>query len=505
MRQAFSKTTLSAMLGLLIVAPLVSGQGTLPKLVADTPKSILTPNTVKTERLGTFKYFDGMPDEPTVRKVYENLDFMRGVDAFLTGIPAASAFSILEGFRQAGMSPGDLGIFEGMMDAQSLFLTPNTSMVHCMTELDVKDGPLVMEIPPGVLGPVNDIYFRFVTDLGITGPDQGKGGKYLFVHSTFQGEIPNGYYVVKTTSYRNLAFFRAFVKGNDVAGSVQGVKDKFRMYPLARAANPPEQKFMNLSGKKFNTIHSNDFKFYDDLNAIVQHEPAEVFSPEFVGTLAAIGIKKGQPFKPDLRMKKILIEASAVGNATARALTFAPRKKSAYFYRDRHWYSPFAGGSSDFMNKGELVLDDRIFFHYYATGLTPSMAHAQPGSGLAYLMAVHDSKGRYLDGGKTYAVTIPGPAPVKDFWSFTVYDGQTRSLLETDQKSAGVDSASPPLQKNPDGTYTIWFGPAAPGGKEGNWIQTVPNKSFNAILRLYGPLQPWFSKTWKPGDFELQE
>jgi hypothetical protein len=308
---------------------------------------------------------------------------------------------------------------------------------------------------------------------------------------------------VKSPSYRNIAFFRAFVKEDDLVGTAKAVKAKFRMYPLAQAGNPPEQKFFNLSGKKFNAIHANDFKFYDELNAIVQHEPATVFDPETVGLFAAIGIKKGQPFAPDARMRKILTDAVAVGNATARAITFAPRQKSVYFYPDRRWYSPFAGGSSEFMNNGELVLDDRIMFHYYATGVTPAMAKPQVGVGSAYELATHDSQGHYLDGGKTYSVTIPGPVPAKDFWSFMVYDGQTRSTLETDQKSGGIDSLNPNVKFNTDGSYTIWFGPKAPKGRETNWIQTMPGKNYNVLLRLYGPLQPWFDKTWKPGDFEV--
>ena len=205
-------------------------------------------------------------------------------------------------------------------------------------------------------------------------------------------------------------------------------------------------------------------------------------------------------------MRKILAEGVAIGNATARSLTFRPREERLYFYPgQRQWYSPFTGGSSEFMNNGERVLDDRIIFHYYATGITPAMARAKVGTGSAYAIGAHDSTGRYLDGGKTYTVTLPAPIPAKDFWSFVVYDNQTRSVLETDQKSAGVDSNSPDIKANADGSYTVWFGPTPPPGKEGNWVQTMPGKSYNALLRLYGPLQPFFDKTWMPGDFELME
>lgn len=474
-----------------------------PKYAADVPELIKTPYVVETKRLGTLKFFDGLPDDATVKKVYDNLDFSRGVEVFLNGMPAASVYALLEGFKEAGMKPGELGVFEDLMDARSLFLTPNSTTMYCMTEINVKKGPVVVQVPSGVLGPVDDAYFRFVTDVGMTGPDKGKGGKYLFVHRDYNETVPKGYFVVKTPTYRNLMFFRAFVKDGDLKGTTAAVKAGFRMYPLAQVSNPPEQVFHDLSGKKFNTIHANDFHFFEELNAVIQYEPADAFNPELVGQWAAIGIKKGQPFKPDARMKKILTDAVAVGNATARAITFRPRKKSVYFYPDRQWYSPFAGGSHEFINNGELMLDDRIMFHYYATGITPAMAMPKVGSGSAYELTAHDSEGRYLDGGKTYKITLPGPVPANNFWSFMVYDNQTRSMLETDQKSAGLDSLNPTVKPNADGSYTMWFGPKPPKGHEGNWIQTIPRKSFNVLLRLYGPEQPWFDKTWKPGDFEL--
>ena len=202
-------------------------------------------------------------------------------------------------------------------------------------------------------------------------------------------------------------------------------------------------------------------------------------------------------------MKKLLVEGVAIGNATARAITFVPRNPRYYIWPDRKWNTPFTGGGNyAFYDDGERMLDDRIFFHYYATGITPAMAAPKVGQGSVYGMNAQDVNGDYLDGGKTYSVTLPGPVPAKDFWSFMVYDGQHRSMLETDQKTAGLDSLNPSVKPNADGSYTMWFGPKAPKGKEGNWIQTMPGKSYNVLIRLYGPLQPFFDKTWKPGDFE---
>ncbi|MEZ6048925.1 MAG: hypothetical protein R3C11_25770 [Planctomycetaceae bacterium] len=161
----------------------------------------------------------------------------------------------------------------------------------------------------------------------------------------------------------------------------------------SKRSNPPTQVFHNLSGKRFNTVHSNDFGFFEELNAVIQYEPADAFDPELVGQFAAIGIKKGKRFEPDDRMKKLLTEGVAIGNAAARSISFSPRKKSVYFWEDRQWNSPFAGLNYQFLNNGERVLDDRIFFHYIATGITPAMAAPKVGSGSVYAFAAKDSKG----------------------------------------------------------------------------------------------------------------
>lgn len=141
-------------------------------------------------------------------------------------------------------------------------------------------------------------------------------------------------------------------------------------------------------------------------------------------------------------------------------------------------------------------------FFYYATGITPAMAFAQVGSGSAYAAAVRDREGEVFDGGKTYKVTLPGPIPAKEFRSFVVYDNQTRARLETDQKLAGLDSTDPKLKLETDGSATVWFGPTPPEGHETNWIRTMPCKGWNVLLRLYGPLEPWFDTSWKPGDVQ---
>ena len=474
------------------------------KYAASVPASIITPDTVQT-RIGTLKFADGAPDEATVQKAYDQLDFGRGVEAFLAGIPATSVYALCEGFKEAGFPANEgIGVTENLADARALFLTPNSTVVYVWFCADAVKEPIVVHVPSGTLGMIDDAYFRYVTDLGLPGPDQGKGGKYLVVPPGYQGALPKeGYFVAKTRTYTNLFIVRAFVQNGDVAGAVRNIKENARMYPLSAAGNPPAQTFVNISGKQFNTVHANDFHFYEELNAVVQHEPAGFLDPDVAGLFAAIGIQKGREFAPDARMKAILVDAVATGNAASRAILYAPRDPRLRIFPDRNWFTTFVGGSYEFVDNGARLLDARAMFHYYATGVTPAMTMASPGTGSTYAIAARDSQGRYFDGAKTYKVTLPAPVPAARFWSFTVYDNHTRSMLETDQGTAGLDSTFPNLKKNQDGSVTVYFAPNAPAGQEGNWVQTSPGKGWNTLLRLYGPLQPWFDKTWKPGDFEL--
>ena len=344
-----SRNLLVATFAVLVIAASAPGwaQGpSSPTYSAKVPAFITTPDKVET-RIGTLRFHDGLPDAETVRKVYNNLDFARGVEAFLSGIPAASLYAACEGLSQAGIKRnGGIGITENLMDARSLFLTANSTTVYVLMCLDLKDGPMVVDVPPGVLGPVDDAYFRWVTDVGLTGPDKGKGGRYLFVPLGYTGAVPtDGYLIARPLTYSNLLFYRAFVQGGDIAAAVNGVKAKARVYPLSAAGSPPAPSFVNTSGMRFNTIHANTFEFYNEINAVVQHEPADAFDPEIAGLFAAIGIKKGQPFAPDARMKGILTDAVAVANATARAIVFAARDKRVKLYPDRQWGTGFVGGS----------------------------------------------------------------------------------------------------------------------------------------------------------------
>jgi hypothetical protein len=475
-----------------------------PTYSAVVPESITTPNKVQTDYLGDLEFVDGFPTDETVAKTYDFLDVARATELFLNGIATTSMYAMLNGHAEIGfIANKTVGITEDLMNARSLWLTPQTTTPYVHTEVDVKNGPVVIEIGTPIIGILDNAFFEYVADLGMGGADRGKGGKYLVVGADYEGDIPDGYFVLKTKTYRHWLLIRILVQDGDLNKSIDAFKNSFRTYPLSQASNPEPNEFVNLSNKQYNTIHANDIHFYYELNEVIQYEPATAGNPEILGLAASLGIKKGLVFNPDERMKKVLEQGASIGNASARSILFRPRNKSVYFYPDRQWFSPLAGGSHEFLNNGARVLEDRVSMHYFATGITPFMVQPKVGSGSVYEIGASDKNGDPLDGGKTYTVTLPGPIPVNNFWSLMVYDVQTRSILETDQKAGGKDSNADGLLLNADGGATIYFGPTAPKGNENNWIQTMPNKGFHVLLRLYGPLQPWFDKTWKPGDFEL--
>lgn len=477
------------------------------------PEKILTPDTVQT-RIGTLNFVDGVPTAETTQTVYDNLDFLRGVEVFLNFIPAASIEAMRLGNAERGATKSNQAvIFDQLLDSNPLFLTGNTDTVYCIVFLDLEtDGPTVVEVPPGSgPGTVNDAFFRFVVDMGIPGLDQGKGGKYLIVPADYKGDVPKDkkdggeYYVTRSPSYVNLLVLRGFLVDGKPDTASKMFREDFKVYPLNKAGDPPKMEFIDSSKVAYNTVHANDFEFYEELDHVIQKEPIDTFDPELRGLAAAIGIRKGKPFAPDERMKAILTEAVAVANATARAISFRERDPRAFLYENSQWTTLFGGSDYRWLDEGGIGgrnLDARTKYFYVATVNTPAMMAKMVGKGSQYGYVTADKDGNAFDGAKTYNLNIPANVPAKDFWSFVVYDPQTRSELQTSQPFPSKNSKRDNLTVNADGSVDLYVGPEAPAGKEANWIQSVPGKGWFALFRLYGPLDPWFDKTWRPGEFE---
>jgi hypothetical protein len=521
----------------------------LPRLAAaqvsgETLKSISTPDKVET-RIGPLDFKDGVPSVETAEKVRDALDFTRALNVYNNSFRGASAYALGKGFQSIGADDNSVIIFSELMDAKSLFLTANADTVYYMAVVNLTKGPMVVEQPPKGLGTINDMWFSWIIDIGFPGPDRGEGGKYLLVPPGYDGPLPEGgFFIAKSSTNRVLYAARSFLVNDDPKPTVELIKSHLKIYPympggvgtsIATALdgkvrlgkNPPvpETKFVEGSGKAFNTIPPSDYGFFEMINENVQQEPATSYDVELAGQLAAIGIVKGKPFKPDARMKKVLIDAAAVGNATGRLLNwrYAVSHPEWSYYPGSMWGNMLWEGGANFETPppeftregmfkpfpptGARTLDSRTAFYYAYTLDSPGMIMRIPDVGSQYLMGFLDADKNPFDGAKTYKVTLPKGIPARAFWSFTVYDNQTRSMLDTPQRypRAGSQSyPSPAAEPNADGSTTVYFGPTQPEGvKRGNWMQTMPGKGWFTILRLYSPLEPFFTKQWRPTEIEL--
>jgi hypothetical protein len=506
----------AALVGTLAITSVHAAEKT-PGYNNKIPEKIMTPDKVET-RIGTLEFFDGLPSKATAEKVYDYIDMARGVETFLNGIPATSIEGLRLGLVEVGATAfNHVVIFDRLMDSNPLFLTGNNETVYALAFFDLKkDGPMVVEVPPRCgPGTVDDAFFRFVVDMGGPGPDRGQGGKYLIVPPEHEFNPPVGgaemevngqkYFVAKSGGYVNWLVLRGFLVDGKPDAAAAMFKNGLKIYPLSQAGKPPAMKFLSGSEKVFNTIHANTYEFYEELHTVIEREPVSLPDPELRGLFAAIGIQKGKPFAPDARMTNILTEAVAIGNATARAIVFRPRMAEAVVYPNSAWTYCFVGGSHEWFNQdqGSRNIDARTLFFYQCTVNTPAMVRKMIGLGSQYIYSARDTDGNYFDGAKTYRLNIPGNAPAKDFWSVVAYDPQTRSELQTSQPYPSKNSRRDKLITNADGSVDLYFAPKAPAGKEANWIATVPGKGWFTFLRLYGPLEPWFEKTWRPGEIEL--
>jgi len=477
--------------------------------------------------LANLPFDEGRPTKETAQTLRDELLFERAVQTYLWAMPLINTLGMQVGSEKTfGAGYNVLPIWKQRLDAKTLVTTPNSDVLYAMSYVDLgKDGPLVMEAPPMLQGILLDYWQRpipvdggkFFGDVGFAGPDGGKGGKFLLLPPGYKGAVPEGYFVYRSGTYNVFIFLRGFYEDpKDLTPAVVHL-ERTKIYPLNGKARAKPMQFPDASGVPVNMLPISDGSVFDRLKLLVDEEGDNLASPDWLGMLASIGIAKDMPFTPDAHAQEVLDRAAKTAYKMSRVIGFENIVGGISYivYPDRRWINPFADGTpaepSGPLNLawintalGALALDARInfFTNYYS--VSPGMLSYTPGRGANYLMAFTDSGGAPLSGGNSYRLSLPPNIPAMIFWSVTLYDAENSSGLANGQPFPSLGSRDKPAQ-SADGSTDLYFGPEAPLGKTGNWLATVPGKGYFAILRLYGPTEAAFDKSWKPGDFEMMK
>jgi hypothetical protein len=449
----------------------------------------------------THDFANGYPTKETVEKLFDERDFQRAVQTYLWALPMVSVGEVEDVLMGVpGAAHGD--IFRAdTVPAIRRFLTGNATTPYLMTWLNLaKSGPLVIEIPVGpTAGFVDDLWQRPVTDMGFPGPDKGKGGKFLVLgpgQATPAGA--KGYIVVRSTTFNNLWLVRLL---SPDAREREAMLAKIRLYPFRQRTMPPATKVLSVGAGTSYANAPRGFVYWEKLSRWVNEEPVQERDRIMMAMLRSLGIEKGKPFQPDARMKKLLTEATLVGEAMAKVNDYEKRDMPLAHYADgsRWEFALCLDPSQETANYTQL--DERAAWFYEATATSKGMVSKTPGVGSVYLGSYKDKAGDWLDGANTYRLHVPPNVPAKQFWSITLYDVSTRTLIENNTEITDRSSRQD-LMKNADGSVDLYFGPNAPAGFEKNWVPTVAGKAWFPYFRLYGPTEAHFNRTWVLPDFE---
>jgi hypothetical protein len=452
-----------------------------------------------------YSFERGYPTADTAKQATDDSDFSRAVQAYRFWYPTVSTEGIMNGNRSVGILDNQsFGI--AAAGPRQVGFTLNADTPYGAAALDLSKGPMVIELPPGTyIGLVDDHNQSWITDMGIPGPDAGKGGKHLILPPDYKGSPPAGYYVGHSPTYKVISALRVIPVNGDVPGAMNALR-AVKIYPLSTGGHSQLMTAVDTTDKDMDSSclkWEDNIQFWQKLKSIIDAEPTvDAFRPMY-GLLSAIGIEKGKSFSPDDRMKGILERAAKVGNQQMLVTGFASTRPDRMAWPDRKWeWAGLVPGDASFETPNGMDLDARDRWFIQAIVASPAMFRRTAGAGSLYWLGLRDTTGTYLDGGKTYKLTVPQPVPGKLFWSVTVYDSETRSMVKTDQNKAALRSMYELKNVSTTQPTELYFGPAAPAGKENLWIKTNPGKGWFTYFRIYGPEQPAFDGSWKPGDFE---
>ena len=450
-------------------------------------------------KMGVLDFESGFPSDNTVKKLYDEMDFQRATQAYLWALPIV-AFAEWQHSHRKIAGAGNVDYVAYLSGAEKLgILTPNATTPYYLNFADLSEtGPLVVEEPAGLTaGGILDMWQRPSVDTGQIGPFKGQGGKFLVLGPEHADMKVDGYTTVRVGTNNTFIAYRVIDPDPDRA---REIVSQLRIYPYAERDNPRQSRIVPAAGKSWIAGQPTGMAYWERVADILQREPVDDRDRMMVAMLRPLGIVKGRPFEPNKRQRAILKQAALVGEAMARANSYAKRLENARVWSDRRWEMSLLLQETNQDLVTHTQLDERASWFYEAVGVSEGMMCRTVNAGQCYLEAQKDSSGEWLDGSKTYRLRVPANAPVKQFWSFSVYDSETRSLIATDSRKDL--SSRMPLEMNDDGSVDLYFGPEAPDGKESNWVKTIPGRGWFTYFRLYGPAQEFFDRAWTLNDIE---
>jgi hypothetical protein len=482
--------------------------------------------TSRFDELSNLPFEQNRPTPDTAKTLMDELTFQQATQAYLWAMPLINTLGMKFGSEEVfGAGYNILPVWKERLDPKTLVTTPNSDVLYAMGYVDMGEtGPIVFEAPPNLQGILLDFWQRpipvdggkFFGDVGLPGPDAGKGGKFLVLPPGYSGDVPTGYYVYRSGTNNLFIFLRAFYQDPKDLSPAVALMEQAKIYPL----NLPEaerkpMKFPNASGVAANMLPRSDATAFDRLKWLADREGRNLASDDGLGLLANVGIVAGRPFEPDTQTRKILNAAAKTAYKTSRVIGGMSEigGRDLTVWQDRKWVNPINNVSEPGSDKtidlawrnkkaGFTEIEPRIwmFTDYYS--ISPGMVSLTPGKGAFYAIAFKDADGRPLSGDVSYKLRLPPDVPAKLFWSLTLYEAENASGLATDaRRFPSLGSRDNPVQ-NADGTTDLFIGPKAPDGREANWLATAPGRGFFAILRLYGPGERAVDYSWKPSDIE---
>lgn len=445
---------------------------------------------------------------PSVKDLDYQLKYQRAFEAVLWSMPAVGIYRFRgAAFSDLGLKDNDIMAYSAPAGPKLEALTANSSTPYVAAFSDLQKGPVVLELPAAgedgsLYGQVVDAWQFTIADVGPAGLDKGKGGKYLFTPPGYQGPVPEGYIHVPSPNLRIAFAFRSIPAKGKTAADAYQYSQRLRMYYLSEAASPPQQKFVDPLKERFSTLPFYDERYFKDVHDIFSVEPVKAQDKVMMGMLASLGIEQGKPYAPDATTTKAMRQA-AIDAWFYLQSWFDKFPKELMYWNDRHYASLL---QTDRNREFKFSYDDRIDLvaraaQYMWCTYVPKTLSATPANW--YLVAMADKNGKVLESGKTYKVTVPAEMPVRQFWALTVYDRNTFSFIYTDSNRTTLSAFDlAKLNKNADGSVTLYVGPKAPAGQESNWIPTAGKRPM-PMFRYFGATEALHTKAFKMPDFEL--